>query len=174
MAAMSEHEQQEKKIGIGMVIAAWILALLLASSFFDDLLDKQHNPNPDLNRSSIESDSQVVLKRNKYGHYVASGEINRQAVVFMLDTGASDVSIPANVAHRLNLQRGAEVVYQTANGPITAWRTVLDEVRLGSIRMRDVPASINPAVKEEEILLGMSFLKHLDFHQRGNTLTLQQ
>jgi len=174
MAAMSEHEQQEKKIGVGMVIAAWILALLLASSFFDDLLDKQHNPNPDLNRSSIEADSQVVLKRNKYGHYVASGEINRQAVVFMLDTGASDVSIPANVARRLNLQRGAEVIYQTANGPITAWRTVLNEVRLGSIRMRDVPASINPAVQEEEILLGMSFLKHLDFHQRGNTLTLQQ
>lgn len=174
MAAMSEHEQQEKKIGVGMVIAAWVLALLLASSFFNDLLDRQHNPNPDLNRSSSQADSRVVLKRNKYGHYVASGEINRQAVVFMLDTGASDVSIPANVARRLNLQRGAEVVYQTANGPITAWRTVLDEVRLGNIRLRNVRASINPAVDEEEILLGMSFLKHLDFHQRGNSLTLQQ
>ena len=171
---MSEHEQQEKKIGVGMVIAAWILALLLASSFFDDLLKRQHNPNPDLNQNSSETGSPVVLQRNKSGHYIASGEINRQAVVFMLDTGASDVSIPANVARRLNLQRGAEVIYQTANGEITAWRTVLDEVRLGSIRMRDVPASINPAVEEEEILLGMSFLKHLDFHQRGNTLTLQQ
>ena len=73
MAAMSEHEQQEKKLGLGMVIAAWILVLLLASSFFDDLLKKQHNPNPALNQSSSEADRQVVLKRNKYGHYVATG-----------------------------------------------------------------------------------------------------
>lgn len=173
-ASMSEHEQQQKKMGVGMVIAAWVVALLLASTFFDDLLEKQHNPNVNLNQSSTTAAREVVLQRNKYGHYVASGEINRQEVVFMLDTGASDVSIPANVARRLKLQRGAEVIYQTANGPITAWRTVLDEVRLGGIRLRNVRASINPAVNEEEILLGMSFLKHLDFHQRGNTLTLQQ
>lgn len=161
-------------MGVGMVIAAWIVALLLASSFFDDLLEKQHNPNLNLNQSSTAGERAVVLKRNKYGHYVATGEINRQEVVFMLDTGASDVSIPANVASRLRLQRGAEVIYQTANGPITAYRTVLDEVRLGNISLRNVRASINPAINDEEILLGMSFLKHLDFHQQGNTLTLQQ
>ena len=173
-ASMSEHEQQQKKIGVGMVIAAWVVALLLASSLFDDLLEKQHNPNINLNQTSLDGGREVVLQRNKYGHYVATGEINQQEVVFMLDTGASDVSIPANLANRLRLQRGREVIYQTANGPITAYRTVLDEVRLGGIRMQNVTASINPAVNEQEILLGMSFLKHLDFHQRGNTLTLQQ
>jgi len=157
-----------------MVIAAWVIALLLASSLFNDLLEKQHNPNLNLNQSSSEGERKVVLKRNKYGHYVATGEINQQQVVFMLDTGASDVSIPANLADRLRLQRGTEVTYQTANGPITAYRTVLDEVRLGNIRLQNVRASINPAVNEEVILLGMSFLKHLDFHQQGNTLTLQQ
>ena len=157
-----------------MVIAAWVLALLLASSYFEGLLQRQYNPNQQLHPYSEQGERSVTLQRNKYGHYIASGLINGQAVVFILDTGASDVSIPQGVAQRLGLRRGNEVIYQTANGPITAWRTELDEVSLGNIRLRNIRASINPAVQDEEVLLGMSFLKQLDFSQRGDTLTLRQ
>ena len=171
---MSEHEPQQKRLGLGMVIAAWVIVLFLATSGFDTLLQKQHNPNLYLQHDGAGGERKVALKRNRAGHYLARGEINRQAVVFILDTGATDVSIPAHLAQRLGLQRGVETVYQTANGPITAFRTQLDEVALGPIRLRNVAASINPSIDEEEILLGMSFLKHLEFHQQGNTLTLQQ
>ncbi|MBD3670485.1 MAG: TIGR02281 family clan AA aspartic protease [Gammaproteobacteria bacterium] len=171
---MSEEHRQQKRIGVGMAIAAWVVVLLIAAYFFQDLLDRQMNPNQDLSTVETGTHSEVVLQRNKFGHYVASGTINNQPVVFFLDTGASDVSIPAGVAERLGLKRGAPTTYNTANGPITAYRTTLDRVRLGGIELRDVRASINPAIDAEEVLLGMSYLKHLEFTQRGDTLTLRQ
>jgi aspartyl protease family protein len=57
---------------------------------------------------------------------------------------------------------------------IRAWQTLLDEIRLGDLRVGPVRASINPGFSGEDILLGMSFLKQLDFSQQGNTLTLKQ
>ena len=92
----------------------------------------------------------------------------------MLDTGATDISIPAGLAQELGLQRGATIYFQTANGPAAGYSTVLDSVAIGHIRLRDVRASINPNVQDLDILLGMTFLKHLEFTQRGNSLTLRQ
>jgi aspartyl protease family protein len=94
-------------------------------------------------------------------------------VAFLLDTGASDVAIPAELADRLGLQRGHPVQYQTANGTVTAWRTHIDSVSIGPMVVKNVPASINPGMKDMEILLGMSVLKHVEFTQRGDTLILR-
>ena len=92
---------------------------------------------------------------------------------FLLDTGASDVAIPARLAERMGLRRGPAVQYQTANGVVTAYRTLLDSVSIGPIVIRDVPASINPGMQDMEILLGMSVLKRIEFTQRGDTLILR-
>ena len=77
------------------------------------------------------------------------------------------------LAEEIGLQKGRPVTYQTANGTIRAWQTVVDEIRLGELGVGPVRASINPHVTNTGILLGMSFLKHLDFSQQGNTLTLK-
>jgi aspartyl protease family protein len=114
-----------------------------------------------------------VLKRNHFGHYVTSGTVNGDPVEFLLDTGASDVAIPADLADRLGLKRGPPVQYQTANGTITAYRTTIDSVAIGPMVVRNVPASINPGMHDMEILLGMSVLKHVEFTQRGDTLILR-
>jgi aspartyl protease family protein len=92
----------------------------------------------------------------------------------MLDTGASDIIIPASLANHLNLKRGSPVVYRTANGTITAYATRLLRVELGSIVLENLHASINPHMDEKDVLLGMSFLKHLEFNQQGEYLTLRQ
>jgi len=117
---------------------------------------------------------ELTLQRNRFGHYVASGNINDTPVVFLLDTGASDVSVPENLARQIGLKRGRPMMYQTANGTITVFATRLDKVDLGGIVLRQVRASINPNMQGNEVLLGMSFLKHLEFSQRGNTLVLRQ
>jgi len=174
MNTPDKQDKQEKHIGKGMIIAAWILLLVLLTWFFNDRLEQQHNPNRQLSRTTATDEvPEVRLQRNRYGHYVASGEINGQPVEFMLDTGATDVSIPVNIADRLGLKRGRQVSYQTANGRVNAWQTVADEIRLGPLRLGPVRASINPHVKNDSVLLGMSFLKQLDFNQQGNTLTLK-
>ena len=45
---------------------------------------------------------------------------------------------------------------------------------VGDIELRNVQAGIAPGLLMDEILLGMSFLKHIDFTQRGDTLILRQ
>ncbi|MBL1293220.1 MAG: TIGR02281 family clan AA aspartic protease [Thiotrichales bacterium] len=158
-----------------MIYAMWVVILLGLAYFFGGVLDTQRNPNQQVSgRVSTEGLPEVILDRNRYGHYVASGKINGHDVVFLLDTGATDVSIPELVAQRIGLRRGAGHNALTANGMIEVYATELEQVELGSIRLNAIRASINPHMDGEEILLGMSFLRQLDFSQSGKQLTLKQ
>jgi aspartyl protease family protein len=176
--AMSEQydpAQAPRRIGRGMLIVAWAAALGMLSLLFSNILDKQRNPNTQLQTMQDNAGVlEVRLQRNRYGHYLANGTINGEEVEFMLDTGASDVSIPATVAQRAGLERGVEKYYETANGTIKAWATRIERLGLGDIALHGVRASINPYMEGETILLGMSVLKHLEFTQRGDTLIIRQ
>lgn len=157
-----------------MFVAFWAVMLGLHTLFFDRWNERQLNPNQQLVTRTGAGYSEVVLERNRYGHYVASGRINGHDVVFLLDTGASDVSVPLHLADRLGLERGRQVSFQTANGIVYGYTTWLDSVALGDIELRDVRGSINPNTDSDKVLLGMSFLRELEFTQRGDKLTLRQ
>ena len=62
----------------------------------------------------------------------------------------------------------------TANGTVTGWRTRLTSLQLGDIQLYDVAAIIVPNMGDEQVLLGMSALKQLEFTQRDGTLVLRQ
>jgi aspartyl protease family protein len=167
--------QEQKRMGTAMQALAWVVLLGLGVAYFGDLLDRQYNPNQALETRYGEGGvREVVLQRNKYGHYVTDGKINGMPVTFMLDTGATGVAIPAARASYLGLQRGRAFPTQTANGVSTSYAVNLDQVSVGAIELYDVAAGITPGLQTEEILLGMSFLKHIEFTQRGNTLILRQ
>jgi len=152
----------------------WVLVLVGLTALFSYWIDALRNPNRAV-RSTVSARSvEIVLERNRQGHYHLSGLINGREVEFLLDTGATLVSVPESVARALNLPRGTDVPVQTANGMARAWQTRLATVRLGEIELHDVRAHINPGLSSGEVLLGMSVLKQLDFSQRGNTLTLTQ
>lgn len=169
------QQQEQKKMGTMMIVFMWLIIFGFLGVFFSDQLDRQNNPNQSLNTNvSTDGIKTLVLQRNKQGHYISNGSINNIPVVFMLDTGATDVSIPAEIAAKLNLERGPSAFYQTANGPVKVFLTRLNDVSLGGISIANVRATINPGYQSDEILLGMSFLKHLEFTQRGNQLTLKQ
>ena len=170
-----EEIQEQKRMGTAMQALAWIVLIGLGVTYFGDLLDRQHNPNQSLETRHGEGGvREVVLQRNKYGHYVTSGEINGMPVTFMLDTGATGVAIPAATAVHLDLKRGRAFRTQTANGVSTSYAVNLDRVSVGGIELHDVSAGISPGLQTKEILLGMSFLKHIEFTQRGDTLILRQ
>ena len=117
---------------------------------------------------------EIRLQRNRGGQYVADGFINNKPVTFLVDTGASDVAIPIGVADKLNVNKGRQVLYNTANGTTVGYQTHLKKVQLGEIVIQDVRGGINPNMQGDFILLGMSFLKNLEFAQRGDTLTIRQ
>lgn len=172
---MNNPEQHaNRSIGKWMIISAWLLGFAMLLLYFNYFLDNEQNPNQSVySRIDETGKTEVILKRNRYGHYVSNGKINGKTVQFMLDTGATDVAIPARVAKELALRRGPEKKYSTANGMVTAYSTILDSVSIGPIEVRGVRASINPALKGREILLGMSVLKRIEFTQRGDTLILR-
>ncbi len=161
----------EQKIGKGMLTIMWIIVLVGLSAYFGSREYQKYNPNQSLSTSGK---GEVTLLRNRYNHYVASGFINGKPVVFLLDTGATDVAVPAHLARRLGLQPGIRRQALTANGIVEVRDTTLDSLQLGSITLADVRASINPGMLGDEILLGMSALKDLDFTQSGAKLTLRQ
>lgn len=155
-------------------IAVWVAFLGGLTFAFGWLLERQHNPNTsNIVQVAADGGSEVVLERNRYGHYVADGAINGQPVQFFVDTGATLISIPAEVASKLGLRRGPEGLAQTANGVVKVYSTRLDRVRLGDIELTNVLASINPGMSGPDILLGMSFLGHLELLQRGDSLRLR-
>lgn len=168
-------KEEQHRIGTAMMIVMWLLLLVIASYFFGNLLDRQSNPNQVLTTQYVGDNlREIVLERNRYGHYVTNGSINGQEVVFMLDTGATGVAVPEHIASRLGLKRGAAVEIHTANGIAKAYMSKLKSVAVGEIELQDVGAYINPNDQQDEILLGMTFLKHIEFTQRGDSLILRQ
>ena len=171
---MTEESTEHKRLGHKFIIAMWIAVMIMVFFLFSDLLETDYNPNQRVLSQTTDQQNIVTLKRNRYGHYVTQGKINNHSVTFLLDTGASDISIPDKIAKQLKLKYGQEQRYQTANGIIVGNLTTLKSVSIGNIKLRNVRASINPNMNDDEILLGMTFLKFIEFTQRGDTLILRQ
>ena len=161
------------KTGQGMMTVGVVLGMVFLTFFFGGVEVNRRNPNSSPS-SLIHSESiEVPLKRNRQGHYLLVGQINGEDVEFLLDTGATDVVVPASTARRLGLPYGTRARAMTANGPVTIYQTRIDELHLGKIRLTNIDASINPNM-EGAILLGMTALGQIEFSQQADTLTLKQ
>lgn len=114
----------------------------------------------------------VTLAKARSGHFVAEGMINGHDVLFLVDTGATDVAISERAARQIGLEFGPRIMVMTAAGPATGWRTRLDRVSLGSLSLDNVRATITPGLGREA-LLGMSFLQYFNLRQEGDRLVLE-
>lgn len=156
-----------------MWIAFWLVGLALLTLFFSQQEQTWLNPNqtPEY-RTTSEGIQEVVLTRNRQGHYIVSGSINGKTADLLLDTGATDVVVSGNLANRFGLKRGPRSIASTANGNVTVYATRIDQLSIGNITLYQVRASINPGM-DNLVLLGMSALKQVELTQRGDTLTLR-
>lgn len=153
-----------------MAFVASLLMLGMFYLYFQNSLQTRNHPNRDLR---IAPGAELVLKRSGDGHYVFPGTINGRPVSFLLDTGATLVSVPAHLAEELGLKAGAYQQSITANGTVVTRTTRIGALAFGPFVLRNVPASLNPGMASDQVLLGMSVLKHLEFTQRGDTLRLR-
>lgn len=167
------QEPSHSQLGLWMAILAWLMVIVVFSVLFDSWLAK------DLNSKNIEQKvmtlngiTQTIIERNVYNQYLAEGQINGKPVIFLLDTGATDVVIPGKLAQKLNLKKGFRGYANTAGGKVNIYSTEIETLTIGHIVIKHLRASINPNMQGDEVLLGMSALKHVSFAQRGNTLTL--
>ena len=116
----------------------------------------------------------VVLMPDRDGHFVSLGSINGASMRFLLDTGATMVSMNVAEARRagVNYLAGERGQSQTANGIAPIYRVKLDQVTLGDITLRDIDGVVHESNALPVVLLGMSFLGKLDMRREGNSLTL--
>lgn len=117
--------------------------------------------------------TEVSVRADPSGHFIFHGHINGQRVNFLYDTGATLISIPEEIANKLGLQRGARAEFNTANGKSIGYLTVLREVKVGDITMKNVQGSISTGFKGNKILLGMSFLNNVESTRYKGQLTLR-
>lgn len=153
-----------------MALVASLLVLGMFYLYFENSLQARDNPNRQL---QVAPGTELVLKRSGNGHYIFPGTINGQPVTFLLDTGATLVSVPAHLAGKLGLEAGAYQQSITANGAVATRATRVESLAFGPFNVRGVPASLNPGMGGDQVLLGMSVLKHLEFTQRGDSLILR-
>lgn len=109
------------------------------------------------------------------GLYNIAGSIDNQMVDFVVDTGASYLTMSMNQADKLHINyiAGRQIDMSTANGNTQAYVVTLKKVRIGGIEVENIEAAIIANESSSKILLGMSFLKHVDMEQRGNTMVLK-
>jgi aspartyl protease family protein len=117
----------------------------------------------------------IVLPASSGGHFVAEGSINGKAVRFMVDTGATRVSLSAKDARRigLNYQDATPGVVQTANGTVPAYPAKLRTVRIGDVQVYDVDALVTET-DMPYVLLGNSFLTRFQMHRENDLMTLDK
>lgn len=116
---------------------------------------------------------QVTLTADAQGHFETIGSIDGASVRFLVDTGATMISMSAADARRigLNYLKGRPGYANTANGTVRVYGVRLNSVRVGDIVLTNVDASVHEAPMPF-VLLGMSFLNRVEMTRRGDSLTL--
>jgi aspartyl protease family protein len=119
--------------------------------------------------------SRIVLPAGPGGHFFTQGSINGKAVVFIVDTGATSVTIAQSEADSIGLKYrdGQRVMMSTANGTVPAYRITLASVRVGDVQVYNVDAIVAPA-SMAQVLLGNSFLTRFQMKRDNDTMTLDK
>ncbi len=118
----------------------------------------------------------VKLNPDGRGHFVTVGQINGQTVRFLVDTGASFISLSSSEARRLgiNYLAGERAAVSTANGVVRSYKVKLDEVRVGDVTLNNVDGMVHADDSLPVILLGMSFLNRMDMSRDGEQMVLKK
>ncbi len=112
---------------------------------------------------TVSATGDLIIPRDRDGHFYAVGAINGQAVTFLVDTGASLVTVSEALAHSAGLAQGQPMVFQTANGTLNG-RTVTDvPITLGPLTVSGVRVGVGLVGDvQDKALLGQSFLARFD------------
>lgn len=124
-------------------------------------------------KTKVEGDTENIVAfahTDQTRTYRVKGFIENLPVNFVVDTGASSVSVPTKIAKWAGIGCMAPIRMNTANGVDTACRSMIKDLRIGDIVLHDVEVVI--AKNLSEVLLGQSALRSLRVEQQGGVLKL--
>ena len=138
-------------------------------------LEKLQLPPQTQVQTQVPEVNRVTVIANAKGHYDLSGQINGQAVNFLLDTGASTIAMSADEARRLGIdyRKGQKAKGQTATGEVDVYIVKLKNVSAEGLSLENVDASVVEG-DFNSMLLGMSFLSRIKMTFDTNQLILER
>lgn len=119
----------------------------------------------------------LIIAPDPGGMYSISGSINGSHIDFVVDTGASLVSMNSNVAKKLGIDyklKGEESSSYTASGKEKIYIVNLKKVRVGNIELTNIEGAVHEGDFPVFTLLGMSFLSKLDMKREGRVMELHK
>ena len=164
-------------------IAVFAVLIMIAGAVVAHMVDRQAPPSAMAAQSepppttSGASSRTVTLSRGNGGHFWTDARVEGRRVEFIVDTGASTVSLRASDAARLGIHptaREYNVKVATANGETRAAMVHLQRVEVGDVVAYDVPAVVLADDSLGVNLLGMSFLSRVRWSHDHGKLVLEQ
>ncbi len=114
----------------------------------------------------------LIIEQNNTGHYFIAGAVNDTDVTFVVDTGASVISLPSTVAQSADIQCRNHVKLSTANGVAKACTAMISKLTFGAFTLEDVEAVIVPNLAE--VLLGMNVLQRFNIVQQDGEMRISE
>ena len=143
---------------------------LIAAGFF--IADHFTAPAPVQVRSLGEGAREIAIPVARDGHYYVDGAINGVPLRFMIDTGASFVSVSAAFARAAGLPKGTPGYFSTANGTVKGEIVKGQDVEADAFRVSGLSVAVTPA-QDTVGLLGQNFLRRFEVSQADGVLRLR-
>jgi aspartyl protease family protein len=167
---------------IAMLSAVLLVLGVLVVRFIDHSAARRMPPAANAMTAAQEQSSpansrSVVLNRGRGGHFWTEARVDGRRMDFVVDTGASTISLRESDAARLGLhpsERDYTVKVNTANGVSRAAPVELRTVEIGDVVVRNVAALVHPDNALGVNLLGMSFLSRVRWTHEHGKLMLEQ
>lgn len=124
--------------------------------------------------ATVTASGDLVIPKSRDGHYYVQGTVGGQPVLFMVDTGASMVTVSEALARSAGLGPGTTTTFQTANGPLHGRIVAGVPVTVGPLRISGVRVGVGlVGGAPDQALLGQNFLGRFDILLAGETMTLR-
>lgn len=119
---------------------------------------------------------ELDIPRNDRMQYITTALLNGRNIQVLVDTGANVVAMNARQANALGIdyKAGVPSKLETASSIIDAWIVNLQSVEVGGIRVENVRATVAEGGYPSTILLGMSYLQHVEMRERDGVLSLSR
>jgi aspartyl protease family protein len=123
----------------------------------------------------IAAQGDLKIARARDGHFYAPGTVNGKSLQFLIDTGASSVTVSEEFARSAGLVEGQPVTFNTANGPLQGRIVPNVPVAVGPISVSGVTVGVGlVGMQAREGLLGQSFLSKFQVTLSKDEMTLRR
>ena len=120
------------------------------------------------------SNDPVNLYADSQGHFFGNLSINGVSLKYVVDTGATSVAMNSGDAKfaKIDYEKGEKGTASTANGLVNVYRVKLNTLKIGSITLNNIEASVIEGGFPTDVLLGMTALNRMDMRRNNSVMTL--